>query len=148
MTVLWLVLCLVASSCAKTTQYSFYDDYQRANAEYLMGDAATVRLALVSFLGRAESNAAAVQSEKRLNGEFILGEAWLRLAAICKAQGDAANAEDAMSRAIPHFDKLDNFTLDAGYKAGKAAMLTIFLQKAEAANPPKWKKDEPKASGH
>ena len=141
MAVLWLVLCFVALSCARTTQYSFYDDYQRTNTEYFTGDAATVRAALVSFLGRAENNAAAVQSERRLNGELIVGEAWLRLAAICKAQGDTATANDAMARAIPHFDTLDNFTSDTGYKAGKAAMLTMFLQKAEQANPPKWRNE-------
>lgn len=137
--VLWLALGFVAASCAKTTPYSFYDDYQKTNAEYFSADAATVRASLVGFLGRVENNAATVQGETRLNGELIVGEAWLRLAAICNAQGDAGDANDAMTRAIAHFDKIANFASDPGYKADKAAMLTAFLQKAEQANPPKWR---------
>jgi hypothetical protein len=135
------ITALFVCSCTKTNGYSFYDDYEKVEAVYQSERAAAVRTELTGFVGRAEGNAELARKEKRLDYELIIGEAWLRLAVINKALGNAENFTYAIDRAVQHFDRISRFASDKVYQANKGEMLTAYLQKMEETDAPQWRRE-------
>lgn len=138
-TVAAVLVTLLVTCCAKE-KATFESRFTEANNAYFGQDSNHAKTALTEFIARAEADESVDRKAKNIDYDRVLAMAWLQLASIHDIEGNRAESDSALGKAIHYFDRVEQIAADPKYQKDKRKTLQQFLIQTESYQKPEWKK--------